>query len=93
MSSLDDLEQRITAIEERLHMEAGLRASGDRDLASATAYLRAQSHLVQALSITQAEHTAALRELDEAVTALRQDHGAKLDRIITMLDRLLDDQP
>ncbi|KAB1920645.1 hypothetical protein F8271_31595, partial [Micromonospora sp. ALFpr18c] len=85
MSSLDDLERRITAIEERLHMEAGLRASGDRDLASITAHVRTQTHLVQALSITQVEHTTALRELGETVAALRQDHSAKLDQIITML--------
>ena len=90
MGSLDDLEQRVAAIEERLQMQAGLRAAGDRDLASTTAHLRAQTHLVQALSITQAEHTTALRELGETVAALRQDHGAKLDQIITMLERLLD---
>ena len=50
--SLDDLEQRVAAIEERLQMEAGLRATGDRDLASTTAQPRAQTHLAQALSIT-----------------------------------------
>jgi ABC-type transporter Mla subunit MlaD len=61
-----------------------------RDLASTSAHVRAQTHLVQALSITQAEHTTALRELAEAVSALRQDHGTKLNQIITMLDRLID---
>ena len=71
-------------------MEAGLRASVDRDLASTAAYVRAQSHLIQALSITQAEHTTALNELSDAVGALRQDHGAKLDQIITMINHLID---
>ena len=33
MSSLEELERRIAAIEERLHVELGLRASGERDLA------------------------------------------------------------
>jgi hypothetical protein len=89
MGSLEELELRVTALEERLQMEAGLRAAGDRDLSSTAQSLRAQTHLIQALSITQAEHTNTLRELGEAVVTLRQDHGAKLNQIITMLDRLL----
>jgi hypothetical protein len=31
MSRLEELERRIAAIEERLGVESGLRASGDRD--------------------------------------------------------------
>jgi hypothetical protein len=88
--SLEELERRVTALEERLQMEAGLRAAGDRDLASTAQNVRAQTHLIQALSITQSEHTDALRELGEAVATLKQDHGAKLDQIVTMLGRLLD---
>jgi hypothetical protein len=89
MVSLEELEQRVTALEGRLQMEAGLRAAGDRDLSSMAQNLRAQTHLIQALSITQAEHTNMLRELGEAVATLRQDHGTKLGQIVTMLDRLL----
>jgi hypothetical protein len=89
MGSLDELEQRVTALEERLQMEAELRAAGDRDLGSMAQNLRAQTHLVQALSITRAEHTNTLRELGEAVATLKQDHSAKLGQIIAMLDRLL----
>lgn len=77
-----DLEERVSAIEERLRMESGLRASADRDLGDMTQTLRAQHHLIQALSITQSQHGELLR-----------DHGAKLDQIITMLGQLLDGGP
>ena len=87
MSSLEELEQRITAIEDRLGVESGLRASGDRDLGDMAQTLRAQQHTIQALAITQSQHNEKLDRHEESLTAA---HG-KLDRIITMLDRLLDD--
>lgn len=62
MASLEDLEHRIAALEQRLGMEAGLRASMDADLASINSKLEAQRHLLQALSITQADHTETLRQ-------------------------------
>jgi hypothetical protein len=86
MSSLEELEQRITAIEDRLGVEAGLRASGDRDLGDMAQTLRAQQHTIQALAITQSQHNGKLDRHEESLTAA---HG-KLDRIITMLNRLLD---
>jgi hypothetical protein len=106
MSNLEDLEQRVTAVEERLEMESGLRASADRDLSDIRQTLRAQQGSIQALAVTQTEQTALLRQhntkltrhtviLDrhtEALTSIRQDHGAKLTQIITMLDRLVEDE-
>jgi hypothetical protein len=86
MSSLEELERRIAAIEDRLGVEAGLRASGDRDLGDMAQTLRAQQHTIQALAITQSQHNEKLDRHEESLTAA---HG-KLDRIITMLDRLLD---
>jgi hypothetical protein len=88
----DDLEARVAAIEARLGMEAGLRAAGDRDLAALGQTVRAQHHLIQALSITQSAHTDSLARLTEAVDSIRSEHGAKLDRIVAMPDRLLDQQ-
>jgi hypothetical protein len=86
MSSLEELERRIAAIEDRLGVEAGLRASGDRDLGDMAQTLRAQQHTIQALAITQSQHNEKLDRHEKSLTAA---HG-KLDRIITMLDRLLD---
>ena len=71
-------------------MESGPRASADRDLGDVTQTVRAQHHLIQALSITQSQHGELLRAHGEAIERLRHDHGAKLDQIITMLGRLID---
>jgi hypothetical protein len=87
MSSLEELERRITAIEERLNVESGLRASGDRDLADMAQTLRAQQHTIQALAITQSQHNEKLDRHEASLTAA---HG-KLDQIIVMLGRLLDE--
>ena len=88
----DGLEERVTAIEERLGMEAGLRAAGDRDLAAIGQTVRAQHHLIQALAITQSQHGEILAAHGEAIETLRREHGAKLDQIITMLGRLLSEE-
>ena len=71
---------------EDLGVEAGLRASGDRDLSDMAQTLRAQQHAIQALAVTQPQHNEKLDRHQESLTVA---HG-KLDRIITMLDRLLD---
>ena len=85
MSSLEDLERRIAALEGRIGVEAGLRASGDRDLADMAQTLRAQRSTIQALAITQSQHNEKLDRHQDSLTAA---HG-KLDRIIGMLHRLL----
>lgn len=88
-----NLEERVAALEERMDMEAGLRASADRDLASLTANMRAQTHLLQALAITQSEHGELLRQHGETLA----EHSAAMARvetgveqIIGLLDRLID---
>lgn len=68
-------------------MESGLRASGDRDLADMAETLRAQQHTIRALAITQSQHN---EKLDRHEASLTVAHG-KLDRIIGMLGRLLDE--
>jgi chromosome segregation ATPase len=94
MSSLDELERRIAAIEERLNVESRSHASGDRDLADMAQTLRAQQHTIQALAITQSQHNEKLdrheEKLDRHEASLTAAHG-KLDQIITMLGRLLDE--
>jgi hypothetical protein len=64
-----------------------------RDLGDMARTLRAQQHTIQALAITQSQHNEKLdrhsEKLDRHEESLTAAHG-KLDRIITMLDRLLD---
>jgi uncharacterized coiled-coil protein SlyX len=73
------VEERLAALEERVGMEAGLRAAGDSDLASLSLKLSAQHHLIQALSITQSEHTGEFTKIH-----------TKLDTIVNLLTTLIE---
>jgi hypothetical protein len=83
---MSSLEERVAALEEQVAMEAGLRASVDDDVATLGQRVRAMNHLVQALSITQAEHT---EEFAKVRTTLGE-HGGKLDTIVTLLQTLIE---
>jgi hypothetical protein len=72
------LEEPVAALEERVGMESGLRASVDRDVAAIGQRLSAANHLIQALAVTQAEHTEELAKVHQ-----------KLDHIITPLETLI----
>lgn len=85
MDRLEDLERRLAVVEQRLDMEAGLRASGDRDIADIKQTLRAQHHTIHALAITQSEHTEKLDRLETGMGSVR----TSLDQIVGMLDRLI----
>jgi hypothetical protein len=65
VTTLDDLEQRVAAIEERLGTE----------------------HSIQALAITQSQHNEQLGRHEQSLATAHD----KLDRIITMLQRLAGD--
>jgi chromosome segregation ATPase len=77
VSRYQELESRVTAVEERLDEQAGLRASQDRDLANVGEALRAQSGLLKALAATQSEHTYQIGQL-----------GLKLGQLDLKVDRL-----
>lgn len=95
---LPDLARRVAALEERLDMEAGLRAGGDRDLRAVTTKVAAIEATTRAMWLTQGEHTARLDEhltmlleirglLREQATVLAE-HGAALVGIAEILHRL-----
>jgi chromosome segregation ATPase len=79
VSRYQELESRVTAVEERLDEQAELRASQDRDLANVGEALRAQSGLLKALAATQSEHTYQIGQL-----------GLKLGQLDLKVDRLDD---
>lgn len=101
MSDLDelrrevaDLRQQLRQQQDRAGMEAGLRAAQDRDLSAMANALAAQRHLIQALAITQSDHTSALAEH----TTMLAEHTRMLtglqqgvQQIIGMLARLLEE--
>lgn len=82
MPSNDELAARMAALQARMDLEAGLRASVDRDVAGHGAAIRATHHVVQALAITQGEHTQTLARHGQSLS-LAHD---KLDRIIGLLE-------
>lgn len=93
MVSLDELDRRLAAVEERLGLEAGLRASQDRDLASLKTELRSANNLLQALALTQSDQTRILTGLETTAA----DHGERLGRIddgmrqiIALLNQLIE---
>ncbi len=85
MSSPEALERRLAAVEARLGLKSGPRASGDRGLTDMAQTLRAQQHIIQALAISQSQHNEKLDRHEASLTAA---HG-KLDQIITMLGQII----
>lgn len=89
MSDLTDLERRLAALEQRMDEEAGLRASQDRDLGTLSAAYAAQTHLMQALAITQSEHTEQIRRLREDITTRLDRHEVVLSQLRTGMGDLV----
>jgi len=95
-SELEDLRQQLAALTTRVDSVEGLRAMMDRDLADIKQRMDAQDHLLQALHITQANHTQRLTRIEERLDRIETslgrvetEFGAKLDTIVAMLDRLM----
>jgi hypothetical protein len=85
---LDDIRDRLTALEARLESESGLRAMMDLDQASLTVRLDAQDNLLRALSITQSDHTSRLTRVEEGQRRLTEAAGrieAGIRDILTLL--------
>jgi chromosome segregation ATPase len=86
------LEERVAELERRVADEARLRASVDGDLSDVSSAVRASRHLIQAVAITQVEHTMKL----EGLAATLERHSEMLLRlssgmgnIAAMLDELV----
>ena len=95
MSELEDLRQQLAALTARVDSIEGLRAMMDRDLADIKQRMDAQDHLLQALHITQGNHTQRLTRIEERLDRIEDtlrrvetEFGGKLDMIVAMLDRL-----
>ena len=74
---LDRIRERLTALENRMDSESGLRAMMDLDQASLTVRLDAQDNLLRALAITQSDHTSRLTRLEEG----QRRQGETLGRV------------
>lgn len=72
-SRQDRLEGHVAHLEERVDLEAGLRATMDRDLGDISVKLGAQQKLLKALADVQSDHTQRLTRIEDDVTVLTTD--------------------
>jgi|SRR5580698_4096035 hypothetical protein len=64
-------DQRLDELESRVGAEAGLRAMMDHDLATLNKKLNANTSLLQALRITQGDHTRMLTRMETDIAELK----------------------
>jgi archaellum component FlaC len=95
-SELEEIRQQLAALTGRVDGIEGLRAMMDRDLADLKQRMDAQDLLLQALHVTQSNHTQRLTRIEESLGRVDQalgrveaDFRGKLDTIVAMLDRLM----
>jgi hypothetical protein len=88
----DRFEERFKALEDRVELEAGVRAAADRDLSAITQRIDAANTLLQALAENQSNHyillsshSATLNLLDRRTIGL-SGQFAGLDSKVTVLD-------
>jgi chromosome segregation ATPase len=78
---LDEIRQRLDALERRMDSEAGMRAMMDLDQASLTTRLDVQDNLLRALAVTQSEHTSRFARVEGRLARVE-------DRLARVEDRL-----
>lgn len=79
-ATLEQLDDRLTALEVRVDEQERLRAGQDSDLSDVTEKLRAQDKLLKSIAATQSDHGRTLAR-----------HTAILDRHTALLSELKSD--
>lgn len=87
MSELDELRARVVALEERAGLNEQVRTGIEGDLTEVTLKVRAMHHLVQALQITQGEHTAMLEGMSTKLNRIEAGLTLVTSLIQTLIDR------
>jgi hypothetical protein len=78
------IESRLGTLETKVEAEAHLRAAMDEDMGTLSAKFGVQEKLIQAISVTQSEHTTQLRTINgrlEKVEARLEKVEGKLDLV------------
>lgn len=88
-SELEDVQQQRAALAGRVEGIEGSRAMMDRDLADLKQRMDAQDLLLQALHVTQSNHTRRLTRIEDSLGRVETAFRGKLDTIVAMLDRIL----
>jgi hypothetical protein len=71
------IDSRLGTLEAKVETEAPLRAVMDKDMGTLSAKFGVQERLIQAISVTQSDHTTRLTRLEAGQEELR----TKLDRV------------
>jgi chromosome segregation ATPase len=66
----DRLEGRMTQLEAKVELEAGLRAAMDRELGTISAKLNAHQQSLNALQAVQGDHTRRLTRIEDRLTGV-----------------------
>jgi chromosome segregation ATPase len=66
----DRLEGRVTQLESKVELEAGLRAAMDRELGTISAKLTAHQRSLNALQAVQSDHTKRLTRIEDRLTGV-----------------------
>ena len=88
-SELEDVQQQLAALAGRVDGIEGLPAMMDRDLADLKHRMDAQDLLLQALHVTQSNHTQRLTRIEDSLGRVEADFRGNLDTIVVMLDRIV----
>jgi hypothetical protein len=73
----DGIASRLGTLETKVETEAHLRAAMDKDMGTLSAKFGVQEKLIQAISLTQSDHTKRLTRLEVGQEELQ----TKLDRV------------
>jgi archaellum component FlaC len=88
MSELEDIRQQLAALTGRVDGIEGLRAMMDRDLADLKQRMDAQDLLLQALHVTQSNHTQRLTRIEESLGRVDEALG-QVDEALGQVDEAL----
>jgi chromosome segregation ATPase len=84
----DRFDARLTTLEETIKTEANLRAAMDQDISDIKIEQRAQRGLLQAVAVTQSEHTARLTAIEGRVGIIETRLGNVESRLGNVEGRL-----
>ena len=84
----DRLEGRMTQLEAKVELEAGLRAAMDRELGTISAKLNAHQQSLNALQAVQSDHTKRLTRIEDRLTGVQDRLTGVQDRLTGVRDRL-----
>jgi septal ring factor EnvC (AmiA/AmiB activator) len=90
-SELEDVRQQLAALTARVDGIEGLRAMMDRDLADLKQRMDAQDLLLQALHVTQSNHTQRLTRIEDklvGIEAVLSQVDTTLGTVVAALTRI-----